>query len=166
MRRQLNVQEGYLIPKGAAIVGNHWSIHRDPQVFPEPDNFRPERWLEPRSGKDQPWVPTKNKNIRHFTYGFGRRVCPGQHVADRSVFINVRLRMLLFTRAMPDASQTAMILWAYKLCKKVDASGKEIEIDTMDFTSTANSFPAPGMPVRFEPRFEGVVAQIENLEGW
>ena len=71
-------------------VGNHWSIHRDPAVFPEPDEFRPERWLKEQTNGDGQWEPSTDKNLRHFTFGFGRRVCPGQHVADRSVYITVR----------------------------------------------------------------------------
>ncbi|KAG1888963.1 uncharacterized protein F5891DRAFT_1199019 [Suillus fuscotomentosus] len=35
-------------------------------------------------------------DLKFFTFGFGRRVCPGQHVANRSIFIN-----------------TAVILWAF-----------------------------------------------------
>lgn len=35
----------YVIPAGTAIVGNHWSISRDPAVYPQPEEFRPQRWF-------------------------------------------------------------------------------------------------------------------------
>lgn len=72
---------GYVIPKGTALVGNHWSISRDPVVFPEPEEFLPERWFEDgdvKSGKIR-------KDINHVAFGFGRRVCSGRNVAERSV---------------------------------------------------------------------------------
>jgi cytochrome P450 len=36
---------GYHIPKGTGIYGNIWAIHRHPREFPDPDNFRPERFV-------------------------------------------------------------------------------------------------------------------------
>ena len=37
---------GYRIPKGANIVSNFHAIMKDPQVFPEPDQFKPERFID------------------------------------------------------------------------------------------------------------------------
>lgn len=54
-------------------IGNHWSIHRDPKAYPEPEEFRPERWLHPRENEKDPWKPLDEKVLRHFTFGFGRR---------------------------------------------------------------------------------------------
>ncbi|KAG0696211.1 cytochrome P450 [Suillus ampliporus] len=74
------IWENYCIPAGTTVSGNHWAISRDPEVYPEPDAFKPQRWID-----DQGRLRV---DLRNFIYGFGRRVCPGQHVADRSVFIN------------------------------------------------------------------------------
>ncbi|KAG2145620.1 cytochrome P450 [Suillus cothurnatus] len=84
------IWENYCIPAGTTVFGNHWSISRDPDVYPEPYAFKPQRWLDDQSGL--------RDGLKFFVYGFGRRVCPGQHVANRSVFIT-----------------TLLILWAYKL---------------------------------------------------
>lgn len=46
----------------------------------------------------------------HFSYGAGRRVCPGVHVAEKSLFLNI-----------------ARVLWAFDLAKKKDAHGDAIE---------------------------------------
>lgn len=44
---------GYLIPKGATVVGNVWAMHMDPVRFPDPTAFKPERFYTP--GKPTPW---------------------------------------------------------------------------------------------------------------
>ncbi|KAG1841527.1 cytochrome P450 [Suillus subalutaceus] len=82
--------ENYCIPAGTTVFGNQWSISRDPDVYPEPYTFKPQRWINEQGDL--------RDDLKFFVYGFGRRVCPGQHVANRSVFII-----------------TLLILWAYKL---------------------------------------------------
>jgi cytochrome P450 len=67
---------GYHIPKGTTVIGNHWSISLDDDVFDEPYEFRPDRWI-------------KNTDLPQPGFCFGRRVCTGQHVARNSLFINI-----------------------------------------------------------------------------
>jgi cytochrome P450 len=76
---------GYRIPKGAVIVANQWAIGMDDDCFQDPNEFRPERWLQ---HPDQPLA----------TFGFGRRVCPGKQIAQNTLFISI-----------------ARILWAYNI---------------------------------------------------
>ncbi|KAG0694286.1 cytochrome P450 [Suillus ampliporus] len=84
------IWENYCIPAGTTVIGSHWAISRDPEVYPEPHAFKPQRWID-----DQGRL---RDDVKSFVYGFGRRVCPGQHVANRSIFIN-----------------TLLILWAFRL---------------------------------------------------
>nr|AHK06531.1 putative cytochrome P450 [Puccinia horiana] len=65
-----DVYEGHFIPAGSWVIGNHWSIHRDESVFPEPEKFDLSRWLtiDEKSGKT-----ILRPDMRHFAYGFGRR---------------------------------------------------------------------------------------------
>ncbi|EPQ50746.1 cytochrome P450 [Gloeophyllum trabeum ATCC 11539] len=123
--------KNYCIPKGATIIGNHWSIGRDPVVFPDPESFKPPRWI----GEDG----QIRNDLKFYNFGFGRRVCPGQHLAVRSVFIN-----------------TALILWAFKIFEDPHKP-----IDTLAFTDTANVHPLP-FEVKFVPRMGRLREMIEE----
>jgi len=70
---------GYYIPAGATVTGNQWAISRDPVVFPNPEKFDPQRWLD-QNGE-------LRNDIECYPFGFGRRVCPGMDLANRSMFI-------------------------------------------------------------------------------
>ncbi|KAK9124957.1 hypothetical protein Scep_013803 [Stephania cephalantha] len=61
---------GYDIPKGSIVHVNVWAVARDPEVWKEPLEFRPERFME----ED---VDMKGHDFRLLPFGAGRRVCPG-----------------------------------------------------------------------------------------
>jgi cytochrome P450 len=42
---------GYMVPKGTIVGMSIYLMHRDPDIFPEPDKFDPERWLDPVRSK-------------------------------------------------------------------------------------------------------------------
>jgi hypothetical protein len=48
----------------------------------------------------------------HYSYGAGRRICPGMHVAERSLFINL-----------------ARLLWGFDIRLAKDEAGNEIPVD-------------------------------------
>ncbi|OSX61654.1 hypothetical protein POSPLADRAFT_1046942 [Postia placenta MAD-698-R-SB12] len=123
------VWNGYVIPAGAEIIGNHWAISRDPEVYPNPEDFKPARWLN-EHGRIR-------NDLKFINFGFGRRVCVGQHVADQSLFIN-----------------TALVLWAFRISQ--DA---QCPIDTYAFTDTANVHPLP-FSLHFEPRVKDMEAML------
>jgi cytochrome P450 len=63
------------IPKGVSVVFPSNALHRNPDLWPEPDKFIPERFLQPRDEKDQ-LDPFKWQ-----AFGQGQRGCIGQRVA-------------------------------------------------------------------------------------
>ncbi|KAJ3569349.1 hypothetical protein NP233_g5109 [Leucocoprinus birnbaumii] len=78
---QDDVHEGYFIPKGTLVIPNIWKFTHDPRAYSRPDEFRPERFL---ASENEGVV---EQDPRSLCFGFGRRVCPGVHFADASVFI-------------------------------------------------------------------------------
>ncbi|MBW0475941.1 hypothetical protein O181_015656 [Austropuccinia psidii MF-1] len=136
-----DIYDGYFIPAGSWVIGNHWSIHRDPSVFPEPENFDISRWLTIDETKGKTVL---RSDMRHFAYGFGRRKCAGITIADRSMFIN-----------------TANLLWSFDIRKKKDNEGNEIELDTSKFEDAVNTRPQP-FEVDFVPRRPALRMLVEE----
>jgi len=77
-----DVYNGYYIPKGATILRNVWAMSRDPVRYPDPEEFVPERFL------DADGMLTDDDPAQYI-FGFGRRVCPGRHTADASLWSGI-----------------------------------------------------------------------------
>jgi cytochrome P450 len=73
---------GYRIPANTNITGNLWAIHRRPREFPDPDVFKPERYLE---GQRLPYPNERGHNA----FGWGRRQCSGQPLAEQGLIMSV-----------------------------------------------------------------------------
>jgi cytochrome P450 len=58
------------------------AILRDPAMYPKPDIFKPERFLNPDGS-------LRGDPILTSAFGFGKRICPGRHVVDATLFYSV-----------------------------------------------------------------------------
>lgn len=85
-----DVYEDMKIPRGTVVIGNTWAIMHDEEFYPNPTTFDPERWL--KDGQ----LDESAQDPRVAIYGFGRRICPGRHFADASVFLEVAMALKCF----------------------------------------------------------------------
>ncbi|KZS91084.1 cytochrome P450 [Sistotremastrum niveocremeum HHB9708] len=91
--RQEDEYRGWRIPKGSYVIANVWGITRDPTLYPNPDDFQPERFLTHAQGGncatagDIPLDPSK------IVFGYGKRSCPGQHLAELSIWISIAMTL-------------------------------------------------------------------------
>ncbi|KAG9603021.1 putative cytochrome P450, partial [Aureobasidium melanogenum] len=101
---------GYKIPKGAGVMNNVWAIHMDHNRSPEPRRFDPDRFKDDfLNCADSATQPDASKRDS-FTFGAGRRICQGMHVAERSLFLGI-----------------SRMLWAFDINPVIDsATGEEI----------------------------------------
>ncbi|KAK3380774.1 cytochrome P450 [Lasiosphaeria ovina] len=120
-----DVYNGMFIPKGSTVIAPLWSIHLNEVDFPDPHQFKPERFLEKR---EYPGT------FGHSSFGWGRRICPGMHLGSASVAINI-----------------ARILWAFNVAPARDREGRNIEVDIFAYSDGFNSTPLP-FPCSITPR--------------
>lgn len=75
VRRALEPFEvgGYAFPAGTQLLLSPWAMHRDPRYYDQPEEFRPERWLDGSARR----LPA----YAYFPFGGGPRRCIGQSFA-------------------------------------------------------------------------------------
>ncbi|KAG2067911.1 cytochrome P450 [Suillus decipiens] len=84
-----DIHDGYYIPKGSLVIPNIWSMLKDPCTYANPSQFNPERFLA-KDGKEPETDPRK------MCFGFGRRICPGLHLAEASIWISIVMSLAVF----------------------------------------------------------------------
>lgn len=72
---------GYQIPKETMVQVGLFALHKDKDVWGDPENFRPERFLE--DGK------LNLKKDFSLPFGAGRRLCAGETFARNTMFLCV-----------------------------------------------------------------------------
>jgi len=76
-----DVYQGYRIPKGSYVLGNLWVMSRNEQLYPDPEVFRPERFLRHQDTEDKAFNPW------NYIFGTGKRKCPGVHLVQSSLWL-------------------------------------------------------------------------------
>ena len=87
---------GFEYPPGVALLASVYLVHHDPDIYPEPKAFRPERFLGKQPG-GYTWIP----------FGGGRRRCLGASFALQEMKIVVREVITRFELAPSSARQEA-----------------------------------------------------------
>jgi cytochrome P450 len=115
------IYRGFFIPKGSITLTNSWAILHDPEVYPDPETFKPERFLnDDGTFRDDPTIS--------LAFGAGKRICPGRHLVDTTLFI-----------------VTACVLSIFNVTKARDENGHEIPVTTM-----VEAYSTLTRPVKFE----------------
>lgn len=67
--------DGHYVPAGTEITSNAFVVQRDLELYaPDPDSFRPERWLESKE-------KAQMLDAASFVFGIGPRICLGKDIA-------------------------------------------------------------------------------------
>ncbi|KAF8661202.1 hypothetical protein AX16_001482 [Volvariella volvacea WC 439] len=136
-----DIYKGYLIPAGSIVSANLWAMTHDENLYPDPFTFNPDRFI--KDGKIDPTI----KDPQTIVFGFGRRICSGEHFATMTVWMAM-----------------ACIISLFKISKPVDEDGKAIE-PRLEWTSSGFPNPLP-FKCKIEPRSREAVEAIERTKGY
>ncbi|KAI3319057.1 O-methylsterigmatocystin oxidoreductase [Xylariaceae sp. AK1471] len=135
--------KGFYIPKGVVVAMNQYAMYYDPVRYPDPEQFRPERFLRQAGPSHDSGAPRWSYDAEagdlpdRWVFGAGRRLCPGMHFAVNSLYIGL-----------------AKILWAFEIKRLLDENGCEIQLDVSDeggYMDGRFTVPKP-YRLRFVPR--------------
>ena len=128
--------KGFFIPKNTVVSLSQYAIHYDPMRWNEPEKYDPSRYLSYPLTAGAYAAGADAEGRDHFDFGAGRRICPGMHLAENSLFITL-----------------AKIMWAFEIRPALSAGNEEEHVDVSDaaFEPGMNTLPKP-YRVRFIPR--------------
>ncbi|KAJ1324337.1 cytochrome P450 family 619 [Microdochium nivale] len=136
-----DVFAGYTIPKGTTVLANVWGMQHDPAVYHKPEAFMPERFLDNPLGV-KPGVSAEGRKAT-YTFGAGRRICPGEKFADASTLVTV-----------------AKMLWAFEI-RPTDQIDLGVSTGFHDGLVLGPKPFKVEMKLRDEKRREGVLLDYE-----
>jgi len=133
---QDNIYNGYHIPAGTLVIVNVWGILHDEHRFPDPHEFRPERYLPLCTGQipDRMDPSTMPVDPRAAVFGYGRRICPGAHVGQMGLWIVM-----------------AIVLSSFDIRPKIDPETKKPLLPVQEWSGDVVSF-AKQFSCEFRPR--------------
>lgn len=130
-----DVYNGFFIPKGTRVLPLDWAFLRNPDKYPDPDLFRPERWLEP--GWPTFRLPlTQYPTIKGMSsFGWGQRQCLGMSLTQDELIV-----------------ACGALAWCFNLKPKRDpVTGRDLPVPLDKSNSLLIIKPDP-FQMAFEPR--------------
>jgi cytochrome P450 len=92
---------GEKFPKGTMVVLFHYMNHRDPEIYPEPNRFNPERWQT-----------TKPPSYSFVPFGGGFRMCIGSEFAMMEMRVILALLLTRYSFVLEDGQKLDRLIRA------------------------------------------------------
>ncbi|PHH91254.1 hypothetical protein CDD83_1171 [Cordyceps sp. RAO-2017] len=90
--------KSYVIPPGTPISSSSYFVHMDSTIFPDPEQFNPDRWV---------LAAERGENLSRFITSFGRgsRACVGMNLAYAELFITIATLAYHFDLELHETTQ-------------------------------------------------------------
>lgn len=89
---------GYHVPANTRLFVNVWAMARDPKVWENPLEFRPERFLQ----NDMQEVDVQGRHFNLIPFGAGRRICPALEIGRLGVQLAIASLVQAFEWSLPE----------------------------------------------------------------
>ncbi|KAJ3842653.1 cytochrome P450 [Lentinula raphanica] len=137
---------GQFIPKGTVVVLNCYTMHHNPERYEDPWAFNPDRYLNDELSCAESAKLSNVMDRDHWTFGAGRRICPGIHVAERELWLAI-----------------SQLLWSFHFHSLPDEP-----ISLKEYEGLSGRTPLP-FRLRLEPRdvrLESVLKGDQEVTYW
>ncbi|KAJ7650768.1 cytochrome P450 [Roridomyces roridus] len=136
-----DIYRSYHIPGGSIVIANLWAMLHNESDYPDPHLFNPERFI--LDGQ----INSNIKDPLSIVFGFGRRVCPGRHMAWDTLWIMM-----------------ASVLAAVDMTKALDEDGRPIEPQS-GLRSQLVCAPVP-FECSITPRSKYIEEMLRSMSIW
>ncbi|KAJ9067069.1 hypothetical protein DSO57_1003376 [Entomophthora muscae] len=111
-QEEFHVGDGTVVPAGSSVVIHNWTIHHNPEVYPEPDVFNPDRFMDPHGVQAQNWM----------AFGSGSRKCIGINFAftEQRVVLAMLLQKYTLTLGPHASAQSTPTLSSLGLTRPMN----------------------------------------------
>lgn len=111
------VYKDFVVPDGTVVSLYQYTPFSDPSLYADPEQFCPERHVHgdesnEKSGSNHSKAAV---GLERYVWGAGRRICPGMHLAENTLFV-----------ILPS------ILWAFYVRPELNSDGTDMEVDVSD----------------------------------
>ncbi|KAG6811122.1 hypothetical protein H0H92_008855 [Tricholoma furcatifolium] len=97
------VYKGMFIPKDTVVVLNCFTLHHNEERYQDPYTFNPDRYLGDTLSCGESAKLSNVMERDHWTFGAGRRICPGLPAAERELWLAISRLLWAFTfHSLPD----------------------------------------------------------------
>ncbi|KAF8045698.1 hypothetical protein N665_4535s0003 [Sinapis alba] len=79
---------GFYVPEKTSLLVNAYAVMRDPNYWEDPDEFKPERFLDTWQEEER-----KEQALKYIPFGSGRRGCPGENLSH--IFVGTAIGVMV-----------------------------------------------------------------------
>ncbi|PPQ88901.1 hypothetical protein CVT25_009136 [Psilocybe cyanescens] len=133
--------KGMYIPKGTVVLLNCYTLHHNEERYPDSFTFNPERYVDDNLSCSESAKLPNVMDRDHWTFGAGRRICPGLPAAERELWLAI-----------------SRLLWSFDFQALPDEP-----ISLEEYEGLSGRTPIP-FRLRLVPRFDGVEDIIDTVE--
>jgi cytochrome P450 family 135 len=110
---------GHVIPGGSVLMVSIYLLHRDPDLHSDPDEFRPERYLD--GTESEPWLP----------FGGGVRRCLGASFAQLQMKVVIKAVLASATLRAPEPADEPVVRRRFTFAPAYEARATVERVSTL-----------------------------------